>query len=232
MSLRHLDIPDDLEHFTVINTDPGRRIEIPDDLPPANQGTEQWHLDKCGCISASRMADVLAEGKGINREKYLYELVGERITGKPTVGFSNYKMDNGTAVEPKAREDYEFINGVTIVQCGFVRHPTIPNYGSSPDGCLDHDGLIEMKRRDLHIHLPFGLSPAPPRTAYLQMQAQLSCTGRKYVKYVSYNETLPPEFRLFEVHVDRDEETISIIESAVKALDAEINSVIERLNQL
>jgi hypothetical protein len=45
-----------------------------------DQGTEAWTQARLGIPTGSRFADIMAEGDGKMRRKYLFELAGERIT--------------------------------------------------------------------------------------------------------------------------------------------------------
>ena len=208
-------------------------IDFDDEPTYAKQGTAEWFQERCGCISASGMADMMAKGKGVTREKYLYELAVERLTGQPIPeGYTSAAMQKGKDREQEARDCYELRYGKDIVQVGFIRHPSIKNLGASPDGLVGDDGLIEIKRRDLHIHFGFRFSDKTPRPAMLQMQAQLSCTGRQWADYASYNETLPPRLRLFVLRVERNEEMIAMLENAAVLFDQEVDGLVGRLEKL
>src|SRR5580700_8580797 len=53
------------------------------------QGTDEWRKARAGIPTASRFSDVLAQGQGKTRRKYMMELLGERLTGEPMAEFSN-----------------------------------------------------------------------------------------------------------------------------------------------
>jgi len=200
---------------------------------PTEQGTEAWFLERCCYISASCMSDMLAGGTGVTRNKYKVKLALERLTGKPAKeGFKNTHMERGNALEGEARELYSLLHDVDIGQVGFIKHPTVANYGASPDGIIGDDGLIEIKARDSHVHIEFLLSKKVPSEAILQMQAQMACTGRKWVDYACYNEDMPPRLRLFVVRVERDEEQIRVLEQSVIQFNDEIEALCERLRKI
>ena len=99
------------------------------------QRTDEWLSERAGKVTASRIADVLAKtktGYGAGRANYMADLVAERLTGVPKQGFTNAAMQWGTETEPQARAMYELERGVTVVEEGFVRHPTLANTGASP----------------------------------------------------------------------------------------------------
>jgi CubicO group peptidase (beta-lactamase class C family) len=59
------------------------------------QRTEEWFAARCGKVTASRVADVIAKtktGYSASRANYLADLVVERLTGKPAASFSNAAM--------------------------------------------------------------------------------------------------------------------------------------------
>ena len=50
------------------------------------QRTEEWFAARCGKVTASRVADIIAKtktGYSTSRENYFAHLVCERMTGKP-----------------------------------------------------------------------------------------------------------------------------------------------------
>lgn len=194
------------------------------------QGTVEWKQERAGYISASRISEMLAKGNGVSRKKYLYELSIERLTGKPRPeGFKSKRMEQGNVMEPKARELYEFYYD-DVRQVGFIKHPTIEWFGASPDGLISENGGLELKNRDLAIHLDLLFSRKPPRDAMLQMYAQMSCCNLDWVDYCSYNdEGLPPHLQLIVIRIERNQGEIDVIEKAVKQFNGEINSMVERL---
>jgi hypothetical protein len=75
------------------------------------QRTEEWFAARCGKVTASRVADIIAKtktGPSASRENYLAQLVCERLTGKPAESYSNAAMSMGyRALKPFARAAYE-----------------------------------------------------------------------------------------------------------------------------
>ena len=96
------------------------------------QGSQEWLLARCGKVTASRVADIMAKtksGYSASRGNYMAELVCERLTGVPTDTFKSAAMEWGTAQEPHARAAYEAAGGVLVEEVGFVPHPSIPDAG-------------------------------------------------------------------------------------------------------
>ena len=70
------------------------------------QGTPEWFAARLGCVTASRVADAVAmtkSGPSERREKYLLQLVAERVTGQATQTFVTADMMRGIEDEPMAR---------------------------------------------------------------------------------------------------------------------------------
>src|SRR3954470_22972301 len=96
------------------------------------QGSPEWFALRLGKVTASRICDVVAKtksGPSASRANYMAELIAERLTGVPAEKFTNAAMQWGSDCEPQARLGYEFYHGETVVQIGFVSHPTIDDSG-------------------------------------------------------------------------------------------------------
>ena len=182
------------------------------------QGSQEWLLARCGKVTASRVADIMAKtksGYSASRGNYMAELVCERLTGVPTDTFKSAAMEWGTAQEPHARAAYEAVGGVLVEEVGFVPHPSIPDAGASPDGLVGSVGLIEIKCPNTATHIETLLSGKVPDRYNTQMQWQMACTGRTWCDYVSYDPRMPENMRLFLARVFRDQSAILAMETEV-----------------
>ncbi len=196
------------------------------------QGSQEWKAERCGCVTASRISDMLAKtraGWGASRANYRAQLVAERLTGAPTEGFVNAAMLHGTETEPEARDAYSFYHGTGVVQTGFVPHPTIAKSGASPDGLVGSDGLVEIKCPNSATHIETLLDGAVPGKYRLQIMWQMACTGRAWCDFASYDNRLPEDMRLFVRRIERCDETIAEIEREVRVFLAEIDETVNRL---
>jgi putative phage-type endonuclease len=197
-----------------------------------DQGSEEWFTIRIGKVTASRVADVIAKtktGYSASRDNYMAQLVCERLTGQKGESFSNAAMQHGTETEPLARAAYEALQDVLVDEVGFVPHPTIEMAGASPDGMVGEDGLIEIKCPNTATHIDTLLSESVPSKYFTQMQFQLSCTGRKYCDFVSFDNRLPSELQLFVKRVPRDEVFIRLIEAEIVQFLAELDDKINKL---
>lgn len=196
------------------------------------QGSIEWHLARCGKVTASRMADLSATTKtgwGASRGNYMAELIAERLTGVPTEGYSSPAMKWGNETEPMARNAYQFYADADVVQEGFAAHPTIPESGASPDGLVGEDGLVELKCPNTATHIETLLGASVPSKYRLQMQWQMACTGRKWCDFASFDPRMPENMRLFVKRLDRDDGEIARLEGLVREFLGEVQTKIDRL---
>lgn len=198
------------------------------------QGSPEWHQMRCGKLTASRVADMLASiklGESASRKNLRIDLVIERLTKSKSESFTNSAMQWGTEIEPQARAAYEIQTGSFVDQIAFVDHPTIKNFGCSPDGLVDLDGLIEIKCPNTATHIEYVETQKPPRKYVIQMMSQLSCTGRAWCDFVSFDPRLPTGLNMLVVRVMRDAEMIEQIESEAIKFLAEVEDKYQELSK-
>lgn len=197
------------------------------------QGSPEWFAARLGKVTASRVADVIAQtktGPAAGRTNYAAELIVERLTGVAPERFTNAAMQWGTDQEPAAREAYEFKTGAWVDQVGFIPHPRISNAGASPDGLVSTDGLVEIKCPNTATHLNTLTSGKPAVKYVTQMMWQMACTDRQWCDFVSFDPRLPEELRLFCVRVERDDDMIEALEAEVIGFLVEIDGRIAALS--
>lgn len=198
------------------------------------QGTVEWHLQRLGKVTASRVSDVLSKGKSgesASRKNYRTELLVQRLTGQPGESFTNAAMEWGTATEPLARIAYEAEMGVFVDQVAFIDHPSIVQFGCSPDGLVAQDGLIEIKCGNTATHIDWMLDGKPPTKHIPQMQCQMAVTGRQWCDFVSFDPRLPDDLQLFVVRLERDQEYIEAMEAEVQKFLSEVDEMFTKLKE-
>lgn len=197
-----------------------------------DQRTDEWYAARLGKVTASRVADLMAQtksGYSASRANYMAELICERLTGERAEKFSNSAMQWGTDTEPQARAAYSFMTDADVAECGFVDHPSIPMFGASPDGLVGADGLVEIKCPNPATHIETLMGEAVPAKYVTQMQVQMACTGREWCDFVSFDPRLPSDLQLFVKRVARSEEAITNIEAETVKFLAEIDAKIAAL---
>lgn len=196
------------------------------------QRSPEWHAHRVGRVTASRIADVMAQtktGPSAARKNYMADLIAERLTGERREGFSNSAMQWGTETEPQARAMYEFVTDLTVAEVGFIDHPAIAMAGCSPDGLIGTDGMIEIKCPNTATHLETLLTGNIEGKYLKQMQFQMACADREWCDFVSFDPRLPSELQLWVHRVPRNAETVAEIEEAVASFIAEMEGMLAEL---
>ena len=194
------------------------------------QGTVEWHELRRGKVTASRVADIMAKtktGVSASRGNYLIELALQRVTGKIEESYINDAMQWGIDNESSARIAYEVTTNNFVDKIAFVEHPTIDNFGCSPDGLVINDGLVEIKCPNSATHWSYIKDGKAPPKYMLQIQTQLACTGRKWCDFVSYDPRMPERSQLLIVRVMRDEELIQTLEAEVRKFLEEVDAEVK-----
>jgi putative phage-type endonuclease len=193
------------------------------------QGTEEWKLARLGKVTASRVSAARAKKGTATRADYIADIITERLTGSPIESYTNAYMEWGTANEPLARAAYEIKTGIWVEQVAIVNHPTIPNFAASPDGLVWTDGLLEIKCPKTSTHLNWMMKGEPPSEHKHQMLAQLACTGREWVDFVSFDPRLPEHLQLFVVRFQPERKDIEDLEKDVMTFLAEVDTMQRKL---
>jgi putative phage-type endonuclease len=199
------------------------------------QRSEEWFAARCGKVTASRVADIIAKtktGPSASRENYLAQLVCERMTGKPAESYSNAAMQWGTDQEPFARAAYEAAKDVLVQEVGFVVHPTIEGAGASPDGLVGEFGLVEIKCPNTATHIQTLLDQKVPEKYNIQMQWQMACTGRKWCDFASFDPRMEEGLQLFIKRVEYHPLYVAELEKEVINFLMDVEDKIRKLNKL
>lgn len=210
------------------------------------QGTEEWHEDRAGCITASRMADLRWEPgqffksgprKGhpkpppLMRETYIDQVVGELLTGKPKENVRAKSLDHGHEMEPEAIAEYERQASQIVEQVGFMRHPDFSFIGASPDLLIGADGGGEVKCPMSSAVHAATLRRGLPREHIEQIQGGLWVTGRLWWDFISYHRDFPEHLRLYVQRVHRDNAYIELIKRDCLSAWDEVQRILEDLNR-
>ena len=182
------------------------------------QRSEAWFRARLGKVTASSVADVLAKtktGVSASRGNYLIKLAIQRVTGQIEESYTNDAMQWGIDNEDQARVAYEVASGNFVDQVGFVDHEIIDWFGCSPDGLVNNDGLVEIKCPNSATHWEYFKTKEVPKKYFIQMQAQMSCTGRKWCDFVSFDPRMPERSQLLIIRVPRDNTFIDLMETEV-----------------
>jgi len=160
------------------------------DIP---QCSDEWFAARVGVPSASCFDKILTDtGKvSTSREKYLYQLAGERLLGCKEETYQSAAMSRGLELEPEARDTYAFITGSEVQTVGIVYKDERKRFSCSPDGLPPERGL-EIKCPSIAVHTEYLHKGKLPTTYFPQVQGSLYITGLEVWDFMSYFPGMDP----------------------------------------
>jgi len=207
----------------------------------------EWLQARCGFATASRAYDITKlvqkkKEKGIvtewkssaDRDRYMDQLLAERLTGEPQNGKSVYSLNERLKQEAPARAAYSFFYDREVVQVGFIHHLFIERFGASPDGYVGDNGIIEIKNLDAAQHIKLLEGGEREESVFCEYRPQvnsgLACTNREFCDFISYCPTMLNEEDKLYVRTEwRNESEISALENSVRRFLVELNEKVERI---
>ena len=111
-------------------------------------------------------------------------------------------MERGHEQEPIARMLYEETTFCDVSNGGFF---DCGDYGDSPDGLINGDGVIEIKSVIAPTHYATLLRGSFDPAYRWQLVGHLDCTGRDWVDFVSYCADFPDDKQLIVHRVTVDD---------------------------
>jgi len=164
----------------------------------------EWMSLRTGRVTMSNAGKLMANfGKafGDPAKDYALQIALEIATGrKSEFGFSNEHMQRGHDQEPIARMMYENENFVSVTNGGFF---DCGDYGTSPDGLVGDNGIIEIKSVIPKTHRATIKRAAIDPAYKWQVIGHLDCTGRDWCDFVSYCSDYPESKQLVTYRVNR-----------------------------
>jgi hypothetical protein len=182
------------------------------------------------------MADAMAftkDGKpAAARVKLMHELLAERLTGDSVPHYVSSFMQWGLDTEPLAKNAYEMQTGRLLSPCRFVFHPTIENFGATPDSLIGTDTVFEAKCPQTTTHIAWKLTGGVPEQHKPQILAQLACTRREHAVFVSYDPRIKhPPSQLWIVEWTPAKSEIEAVEEAARTFLAEVDAMWTQLTE-
>ena len=199
------------------------------------QGSPEWHSLRLGKVTASRVVNVLPGVKGkylAGRKNYMSELICEILTGKHAEHFVSGPMQWGTDTEPLGRTGFEIETGLLVKEVAFATHPTIKDFGASPDGLIGDNSGIEIKCPETAQHIDVLLNHKVKRDYVIQMNVNMICTERNEWYYVDFDPRLPDKLSIVIIPFKKDPVLCAEIEMEVKKFLDEMNTKLKLLRGL
>jgi putative phage-type endonuclease len=139
----------------------------------ADQRSEGWFKARQYRITASVAAGCLGLHPHMSRQEAWRRCLGIQKESE------NNATRWGVQFEEHAKTAYEVETGKLIEPTGFWVHPVHDFLGSSPDGFVDSDGVVEIK-------CPGKLPESVPIYHRIQMLVQMLCTERTWGHYYAW----------------------------------------------
>jgi hypothetical protein len=184
------------------------------------QGTPEWTHLRAGIPTASQFDRIVTpKGKiSTQAEKYMYELLAERMMGHPVTEYMSRWMDRGSQTEAEAVAFYSFTRDQETVKVGFITNDE-GTIGASPDRLVGEKGLLEIKVPKEAVHVSYMMQSGGAYDEYkVQTQGQLWIAERDWNDLLSYHPELPEAI----IRIERDEPFIQILSTAVETFSLEL----------
>jgi putative phage-type endonuclease len=194
------------------------------------QGGDDWMKARAGIPTASNF-DKIITTKGEQskqRQKYMYQLAAERITGAKEETYQNGAMQRGVLMEEEARRMYELMTGYTVTQVGLCYPDERKLYGCSPDGLIGDEGMVEIKCPTSAIHVGYLLEGIFPVDYFQQVQGQLAVTGREWADFFSFYSGLKPLL----IRVTPDKKFIKALNEELSIFCTELETITKKIKEL
>lgn len=183
----------------------------------ARYGTQAWHDQRRGLVTASRFGDVLTEPRSKAAKEagemsdtarsYLMELVAATITGQDKVGGKSAAMERGIDKEADAIDAYcreRFLFPGDWSEGCILRIPDTL-IAATPDAFVEVDsegaGILEVKCPDSKNHLDTFLTQQVPEQYHAQVLGQLEVSGRQWCDFISFDDRFPRAMQLVIIRV-------------------------------
>lgn len=188
------------------------------------QRTEPWHRARLGSITGTRAYDLMSSK--ITRNRLCAVIVRELMTAD-TKTFSSKDLDRRSAMETEAASWYAIQYGVSVWgDDAYIESDLHPMFSCSPDGLVDPDGGLELKRLDEENHLivVMGGNFRDMKKYELQCDWNMFVTGRHWWDLYFYCETLPASMRGHRIRRGRDPRVMQDLEDGANEVLATVTA--------
>lgn len=206
--------------------------------------SDQWHEFRLGKLTSSKKATIICD-KGLTQGAmtYIYQKVGEEITGQSTADFEDQIEDENTVwglqYEAEALQNFKKLKGIEFLATQKLISNPDKRLSSTPDAiwihgvCLNQDeynvSTVEVKcPRKYHKFFPLHKCKTPQdlkafnKNYYWQVIDQMDICGSALGYFVCYHPLFPPEtnMRIIEFRkIDLWDDFKLLAQSNKKAID-------------
>lgn len=171
------------------------------------QRTDEWKQQRRGKFTSSEIHKLMGiKGLGKTGETYAFEKAIEIVEGIDENELNTYDINRGIELEPYAFDQFNDVKKLDFISaetCGFIE--LNENEGSSPDGLVGLDSVLEIKcprREKFYKIVAFGIDVVDDDYIY-QVQHQMYVTDRKKSYFMNYIIELGvPKWHIIEINRD------------------------------
>lgn len=189
------------------------------------QGSSEWLHMRLGIPTASQFGRIITAATAKSStasDKYLAELVAERLLGGSLDPNVTEWMARGSALEEAAVLWYELERDCDTSAVGFLTTDD-GRVGCSPDRLCDGGGL-EIKCPSPAVHVDYLINGAGNSSYKPQVQGAMWMTGADWWDFVSYHPTIPPVM----VRFPRDDKYILRLGDEIEKFLMRLDAALEK----
>jgi hypothetical protein len=200
----------------------------------APQRSPEWFAARAGRLTGSKAWAAIdftkTKGESAYRRDYRFQLMAERLSGLPEPdGFINAEMQRGIDKEPEAVIAYQELTKSNVNLTGFLSHTSLMA-GCSLDAHIGNfEGIVEVKCPKTATHCKYLRMGGLPADYVAQVTHNLWISGAEWCDFVSYDDRLPANMRVFVHRVKRTDVNIPEYEAAalkfLEEVDREVASM-------
>ena len=196
-------------------------------LVDLEQNSPEWFAEKLGKPSASNASKIITNSGEISkqREGYLYELAGERITGRREEGYQNAFMQTGNERQDESRNLYELMHECEVQKVGVIYKDEKRRFLCSPDGIIGKSHGLEMKNVIAKTQVKYLLDGKLPSDYFAQVQMSLYVSGFDRWDFFTYVPGMKP----FILKVGRDEKYIRALSIELEVFCQQLDEITEKI---
>lgn len=208
------------------------------------QRSVEWFNLRLGLFTSSDICSLFVKAKKAGElsktaQTYITQKAIESIYPIQIDSFTNNAMQHGVDHEQDAVNCYEMVTDQEVNQGGFFHFDE--NTGSSPDGLIGSDGMVEIKcpyNRVNHLNNVLSLKDDTDlyklsKQYFYQVHHQLFCSGRKWIDFCSFDpRLLDSKNFLHIVRIERNEELMDQMADVIYQAGKQRDSIINQFNQI
>ncbi len=217
------------------------------------QHTFDWYRKRLGNFTGSKVGSLMQKGRGEDfgqtAKKYIFKVLSERnINSKVLADDALFSMflehcskrsksiSWGNEQEPYARVAFDLQKNTLTQEYGFIAHPTIANFGSSPDGAVcTMDGELfagleikcpDFENYEMYRNVIVDATSLKSVNAeyYYQCVSHCMVLGVDKCYFVAYNPFHKQPLHIVEIYANIED--IELIRERVELANDFINNLI------